>query len=161
MCGSPEKAFEISNKLTHVVLTNGGSDATFIARGQPSKSVPIPPVSSLKSAIGAGDCVGEFLRGAKQQAFDSVCTVFQCTWPTLLHGRLCILYRFLTYKHSFRIASLVVSFVAAAGLAFGIEKGMTVEDAFTLGLRLGAASCQVPSSSGYDEEYFNALITPT
>ncbi|GMH57122.1 hypothetical protein TrST_g13310 [Triparma strigata] len=106
MCGSPEKAFEISNKLTHVVLTNGGSDATFIERGQLSKSVPIPPVSSLKSAIGAGDCV-------------------------------------------------------AAGLAFGIENGMTVEDAFTLGLKLGAASCQVPSSSGYDEAYFNALITPT
>ena len=98
MCGSPEKAFDISNKLTHVVLTNGGSDATFIERGQLSKSVPIPPVSSLKSAIGAGDCVGEFLRGAKQRAFDSVCTVYQCTWLTLLHGRLCILYRFLTYN---------------------------------------------------------------
>ncbi|GMH84958.1 hypothetical protein TL16_g10077 [Triparma laevis f. inornata] len=57
MVGTPEKAFDLSPNLTHVVLTNGGNPAQFIARDTPPKYILIPPTKTMKSPIGAGDAV--------------------------------------------------------------------------------------------------------
>jgi fructose-1-phosphate kinase PfkB-like protein len=63
---SPEKAFELSPKLTNIVLTNGGNSAQFLSSSGHSETIKIPAVKTLRSPIGAGDAVAAGMAAAIQ-----------------------------------------------------------------------------------------------
>ena len=103
--GAIKAAFALSPNLSHVTLTDGGGSAYYADSAGAFVTTSPPPVETLRSPIGAGDCV-------------------------------------------------------AAGLACALSRGEeSVEKAFVFGLAVGAASCQVESSSGFDAAYFAKLTS--
>ena len=99
-----KSAFNMSPKLSHIALTDGGKIAYYADSFGALVQMSPPPVENFKSPIGAGDCV-------------------------------------------------------AAGIACALSKGEeSIEKAFRFGLSVGAASCQLESSSGFDAAFLDKII---
>ena len=93
--------FDVSPKITAILLTDGANPAHLAQRGENVTKLALPDIAGrVKNPIGAGDAT-------------------------------------------------------AAGVAWGLAKGKTIEESFKLGLRVGAASCLEEGCIGINVSFMN------